>query len=140
MIQNNGKYCVLLEKCWRSFWRTGTAWKMKFSIKDFFSICDQIRNFLRIWSHLLKKLSMENFIFCAVWKFLVKRDNYFEMGDFPFYLVLVSRSTSVCVVLLINRNNYSMIGNTTKWSILFWTSKLSSKNSWSYVFGNTESN
>ena len=32
------------------------ALKMKFSI----------RSFLRIWSHLLKKSSMENFIFCAV--------------------------------------------------------------------------
>ena len=43
-----------------------TAQKMKFSIKDFFSKCDQIRSFLRIWSHLLKKSLMENFIFCAV--------------------------------------------------------------------------
>ena len=32
-----------------------TAQKMKFSIKDFFSKCDQICKFLRIWSHLLKK-------------------------------------------------------------------------------------
>ena len=39
---------------------------MKLSIKDFFSKCDQIRSFLRIWSHLLKKSLMENFIFCAV--------------------------------------------------------------------------
>ena len=39
---------------------------MKFSIKDFFSKCDQIRGFLWIWSHLLKKLLMENFIFCSV--------------------------------------------------------------------------
>ena len=39
---------------------------MKFSIKDFFSKCDQIRSFLRIWSHLLKKSFMENFIFYAV--------------------------------------------------------------------------
>ena len=39
---------------------------MKFSIKDFFSKCDQIRRKLRIWSHLLKKCLMENFIFCAV--------------------------------------------------------------------------
>ena len=38
---------------------------MKFSIKDFFSKCDQIRRKLRIWSHLLKKSLMENFIFCA---------------------------------------------------------------------------
>ena len=43
-----------------------TAYKMKFSIKDFFSKCDQIRSFLRIWLHLLKKSLMENFIFCAV--------------------------------------------------------------------------
>ena len=39
--------------------------KMKFSIKDFFSKCDQIRSFLWIWSHLLNKSLMENFIFCT---------------------------------------------------------------------------
>ena len=39
---------------------------MKFSIKDFSSKCDQIRRKLRIWSHLLRKSLMENFIFCAV--------------------------------------------------------------------------
>ena len=36
---------------------------MKFSIKDFFSKCDQIRIFLWIWSHLLKKSLMDNFNF-----------------------------------------------------------------------------
>ena len=44
--------------------------KMKFSIKDLFSKCDQIRWKLRIWSHLQKKSLMENFIFCAVTKIL----------------------------------------------------------------------
>ena len=39
---------------------------MKFSIKDLFSKCDQICSFQRIWSPLLKKSLMENFIFCAV--------------------------------------------------------------------------
>ena len=39
---------------------------MKFSIKDFFSKCDQIRSFLPIWSHLPNKSLIENFIFCAV--------------------------------------------------------------------------
>ena len=39
---------------------------MKFSIKDFFNKCDQICSFQWIWSHLLKKSSVENFIFCAV--------------------------------------------------------------------------
>ena len=43
-----------------------TAQKMKFSIKDFFRKCDQIHSFLRIWSYLMKKSIMENFIFCAV--------------------------------------------------------------------------
>ena len=43
-----------------------TAQKLKFSIKDFFSKCDQIGSFQRIWSHLLKKSLMENFIFCTV--------------------------------------------------------------------------
>ena len=38
---------------------------MKFSIKDFFSKCDQIQRKLRICSHLLKKTLMENFIFCV---------------------------------------------------------------------------
>ena len=37
--------------------------KMKFSIRDFFSKCDQICRKLRIWLHLLKKSLMENFIF-----------------------------------------------------------------------------
>ena len=44
------------------------AQKMKFSIKDVFSKCDQIYNKLRIWSHLLNKPLIENFIFCAVFK------------------------------------------------------------------------
>ena len=44
----------------------GTTQTMKFSIKGFFSKCDQIRSFLRIWSHLLKKSLMEDFVFCAV--------------------------------------------------------------------------
>ena len=40
---------------------TSPAQKIKFSIKDFSSKCDQIRRNLRIWSHLLKKSLIENF-------------------------------------------------------------------------------
>ena len=43
--------------------KSHTAQKIKFSIKDFFSKCDQIGSFLRIWSHLLKKSLMDNFFF-----------------------------------------------------------------------------
>ena len=45
---------------------------MKISIKDFISKSDQIRSFLLIWSHLLKKFLMEN--------------------NFIFYVVLINRS------------------------------------------------
>ena len=39
---------------------------MKFSIEDFFGKCGHIPNLFWIWSHLLKKSLMENFIFCVV--------------------------------------------------------------------------
>ena len=42
-----------------------TAQNMKFSIKDFFSKCDQTA----VWSRLLNKSLMENFISCAVSSF-----------------------------------------------------------------------
>ena len=39
---------------------------LKLSInEDFLSKCNPI-SFLQMWSHLLKKYLMENFIFCAV--------------------------------------------------------------------------
>ena len=41
------------------------AQKVKFSIKDFFSKCDQIRWKLQIWSQLLKKPLMKNFFLCS---------------------------------------------------------------------------
>ena len=48
---------------------------MKFSIKDFFSKCDQTRSKMRIWSHLLKKYLMENFIFYAVYIAIKDREH-----------------------------------------------------------------
>ena len=48
-------------------YKADIALKVKFSIKDVFSKYDQIRRKLRIWSHLVKKSLMENFIFCALW-------------------------------------------------------------------------
>ena len=52
--------CKALLIIWLESKHIITAQKMKFPIKDFFSKRDQI------WSHLLKKSLMENFIFCAV--------------------------------------------------------------------------
>ena len=54
---------------------SSTAQKMKFSIKDFFSKCDQIRRKLRIWSHILKKSLMENLIFCVVFSGKLQEGN-----------------------------------------------------------------
>ena len=61
---------------------TFTAQKRKFSIKNFFSKCDQIRRKLVIWSHLLKKYLMENFIFCAV-------NIYWKHIDVLIFLILL---------------------------------------------------
>ena len=47
----------------RTSLRKNTAQKMKFSMKGFFSKYDQISSFLQIWSYLLKKSLLENFIF-----------------------------------------------------------------------------
>ena len=65
-------FAIYTSSCSQMFFK-----KMRFSIKDFFSKCEQICSSLRIWSHLLKKSSMENFLFCVVdvlqkrcsWKF-----------------------------------------------------------------------
>ena len=59
---------------------------MEFSIKNFFSKCDQICSLLQIWSHLMKKSLMENFIFlCSVCKTAENEDvtlvNVSNFGD-----------------------------------------------------------
>ena len=46
---------------------------MKFFIKGFFIKCEQICNFLRIWSHLLQKALMENFIFVFALRLVSKK-------------------------------------------------------------------
>ena len=61
---------------------------MKFSIKDFFSKCDQFRTKLRIWSHLLKKSLMENLIFCAM--IIFENENWGSLSSkedgLPYFL------------------------------------------------------
>ena len=74
------KYCFLSQS------RTNTARKMKFSVKDFLRKCDQIRRFLRIWSYLLKKSLMENFIFYVAKIFETKSRNYGTIGFSTKYI------------------------------------------------------
>ena len=67
-IINDQQVLVVHEFNWKENIVITTAQKMKFSIKDFFSKCDQNRRKLRIWSHLWKKSLMENFTICAMIK------------------------------------------------------------------------
>ena len=60
------RYSTPLNKPGQDRLLTNTAQKMKFFIKNLFSKCDQIRQKLRIWSHLLKKSLIENLFFCTV--------------------------------------------------------------------------
>ena len=60
----------------------GQCTKMKFTIKNIFSKCDQIGSFLQIWSHLVKKSVMENFIFCAVGVFYTLELLRLKSNDF----------------------------------------------------------
>ena len=83
----------------------GTAQKMTFSVKDFFSKCARIRRKLRIWSHLLKKSSTENFIFCAVGLFLSEwvyifrskiNANFTKKGGFFLQKTRLSTHLQIC--------------------------------------------
>ena len=60
--------------------------KNEFPTKDFFSKCDQIHSFLRIWLHLLKKSWMENFIFYAVRSDMIKRNYLIYLKLDPYNL------------------------------------------------------
>ena len=78
---------------------------MNYSIKEFFSKCDQIRRFLRIWSHLLKKSLMENLIFDAVG--ISNKLNFNELrvtwvewshqNKFLYKSILPTEFTEVCI-------------------------------------------
>ena len=58
--------CKISQTCIYHCTKTEVFRKGYLSVKDIFSKCDQMNSFLRIWSHLLKKSLMENFIFCAI--------------------------------------------------------------------------
>ena len=56
-----------------------TSQKMEFSIRDFFSKCNQIRWKLGIWSHLQKKPLIEIFIFlCSACRTLVAKGSIYN--------------------------------------------------------------
>ena len=61
-----------------------TCTVLKFCIKNIFSKCDKNCSFLQIWSHLLKKFLIENFIFCAVLRIFWILLTHFKSMDY-FY-------------------------------------------------------
>ena len=83
---------------------------MKFSIKDFFRKCDQIRSFLRIWSHLQKKSLMENFIFCAVKFTHLTMNNSDKLVEISIsHSPLVNKNSRL--LSRVNKDPYEGIGN-----------------------------
>ena len=69
---------------------------LRFFIKNFFSKCDQIRRKLWIWSHLLKKSLMENFIFCAVTvgqKKMCQINGNQNISVFQYYILIFNINT-----------------------------------------------
>ena len=97
--------------------KTGTAQKMKFSIKDFFSKCDQIRSFLRIWSYLLQKSLMEDFIFCAM------RARGFKFHSGQLSIATSKNHSMVNTTYMYNNNNlytYIYLLYIIIWPIIAW--------------------
>ena len=74
---------------------------MKFFIKGFFSKCDQICSFLRIWSHSLKKYLMENFILCVLKadSNLIKNTGNIQIESFPTMINRIMKSVFVFLYL-----------------------------------------
>ena len=99
-----------------------TTQKIKFSIKVFLSTCDQIHRKLRIWSHLLKKLSVENFICCAMWftkQVLVV--NYVTVYNWAEISQLMFTSNQVTGLCMIGRLAINGLSSVRKKTVSFLT-------------------
>ena len=72
----------------RIVFKSDTAQKIEFSIKDFFGKCDQIHRKLRIWSHLLNKSLIENFISVQCEILNCQEDGYDQSKNQIIYLTL----------------------------------------------------
>ena len=92
---------TFIKKCICTSIFTNTAQKMKFSSKDFSSKCDQIRSFLRIWSHLLEKSLTETSLFVQ-WYLEISENFHIDYKWHNF--------VSVCLFQLANYESYSQAG------------------------------
>ena len=67
-----------------NYYRPCTAQNMIFSTNEFFSKGEEIRSFLQIWSHLLKKSLIENFVsLCSVTRIVGLTNT--GLGNSPFH-------------------------------------------------------
>ena len=118
------KYHQWITLCWTINYLANnwciTAQKKKFSIKDFFSKCDQIRSFLRIWSHLMKKFLMENFIFCALY-IKNNKDPNMEPWETPTLTTAHKEfwSFSICLCFRSDKMSFSSLRRTPEKSDSF---------------------
>ena len=90
-----------------------TAQKVKLSIKECFSKCDQIRSFLRIWSHLLKKYLIEEFTFCALcfrfqWTFSVNFLKFLAISYRCGLLILFPYIYILFLIGIYSRQNWTV--------------------------------
>ena len=98
------------------------AQKIKFSIKSFFSKCDQIHSFLRIWSHSLTKSWMENFIFVQ-WTWSLESVNLpkYEIDFQRVWLYVYYRSGMFLRQLfVITILEITTFGNTLTPRVFYW--------------------
>ena len=115
IVQSFNIVLMFFSATWNKY-QSITAQKIKLCIKNFFSKCDQIRGRLRIWSDLLKKYSIGNFIFlCSAWSkslygcFFRKHDKdiysflrrHLLLFETPAYILArdFSHNTSLCPLL-----------------------------------------
>ena len=100
--------------------RSYTAQKMKFSIMEVFSKCDQIRRKLQIWSNLLKRSLMENFVFCAVKiQYRTCRVNERQVCRQSKSVSLVYKACSPCDVNVVTESNRSGISHSADYLVRF---------------------
>ena len=95
--------------------------KWSFPLRGFFSKCDQIRSFLRIRPHLLKKYLMKN-VFCAVWYFEIflclGRHKWYQRPIWPQRFCYYLYFGSCCLQHKLHQQNILQFRK-----VLTWTKK-----------------
>ena len=104
-LDSNLNYLKSLAKLRGSIKEDITAQKIKFSIEDFLSKCDQIRRKLRIWSYLPKKSLMVTtqktafFVLCIV-QFKIYFDFLLSTPRFPLIQMGNMRSQKIFILIM----------------------------------------